>query len=156
MNPTQKQFSLNRGACRKQIPAISNTRLVGTRNSGPLIPIVALCGVFALQVFGADQPAASPPGPGSKPVAFTRDIQPILERSCVQCHSGEKAKAKFRLDSREAMLRGGESKEEAVVPGNGAASQVVRFAADMVEEMEMPPLEKRDRYPKLSDRKSVV
>lgn len=149
MNPTQKQFSLSRAAFRKQIP-ISNTRLVGTRSSGPLIPIVALCGVFALQVFGADQPAASSPGPGSKRIAFARDIQPILERSCVQCHSGEKAKAKFRLDSREAMLRGGESKGDAVVPGNGAASQVVRFAAGMVEEMEMPPLEKRDRYPKLS------
>ena len=54
------------------------------------------------------------------------------------------------MDSREAILKGGESKEGAIVPGKSATSSLVRYAADAVKEMEMPPLEKRDKFPKLS------
>ena len=42
-------------------------------------------------------------------IDFARDIQPILQKSCVECHGPEKPKAKLRLDSREAALKGGKS-----------------------------------------------
>lgn len=122
----------------------------GTRTAGPRWFAVLLCGTLALRLSGAEPAIGSLPGPAQRPVVFASDIQPLLERSCLPCHSGEKAKAKFQLNQRESLLRGGESKEAAVVPGKSAASPLVRFAADLVEEMEMPPLDKRDRYPKLS------
>ena len=39
---------------------------------------------------------------------FVREIKPILEGACVQCHGPEKQKGKLRLDSKEAWLKGGE------------------------------------------------
>ena len=37
-----------------------------------------------------------------------------------------------------------------MLPGNSHDSPVVRFAAGVVPEMEMPPLKSRDKYPPLS------
>jgi hypothetical protein len=40
-------------------------------------------------------------------VDFVKDIQPILQQTCVKCHGPEKQKGKLRLDSKEATLKGG-------------------------------------------------
>jgi ankyrin repeat protein len=83
-------------------------------------------------------------------VDFNRDVYPVLERSCVKCHSGEKPRARFSITSREALLKGGASGEPAVVPGKGGDSQLVVFASDEIEDLEMPPLKHRDEFPALS------
>ena len=64
--------------------------------------------------------------------------------------SGEKPKARFSLTSREALLKGGQSGEPAVVPGQGSDSQLVVFASDEIEDLEMPPLKHGDQFPSLS------
>jgi hypothetical protein len=74
----------------------------------------------------------------------------VLERSCVKCHSGEKPRARFSITSREALLKGGQSGEPAVVPGKGGDSQMVVFASDEIEDLEMPPLKHRDEFPPLT------
>ena len=102
--------------------------------------------MLGVSVFGAE---GDPGGAGK--IDFAREIKPMLERSCVQCHSGEKAKGGLRVESRDALLKGGESKEAAIIPGQGAKSQLVRFVSDSVKEMEMPPLEKREKYPALKE-----
>ncbi len=132
------------------------TPYAGTRSICSVIFTSALFGTVALPLPGAEPAAEKLPGPAQRPIVFANDIQPLLERSCVSCHSGEKAKSKFQLDRRETLLKGGESKEAAVVPGHSSASPLVRFAADLVDEMEMPPLEKRDRYPKWSANEIAV
>ncbi len=48
------------------------------------------------------------------------------------------------------MLRGGQSGESPVVPGNSSASVLIRMVTDQVEDLEMPPLSKRKKYPALS------
>ncbi|NOS69637.1 MAG: hypothetical protein HOP33_06880 [Verrucomicrobia bacterium] len=53
-------------------------------------------------------------------VDFARDIQPILQKSCVECHGPEKPKGKLRLDSKEATLKGG---KDGVVLVSGKADQ---------------------------------
>ena len=83
-------------------------------------------------------------------VEFSRDIKPLLERSCVACHSGEKPKGGFVLTDRDSVLKGGARGEPAVVPGELSKSQLIRFVQDQVEDLEMPPLEKREKYPALS------
>src|SRR2546425_8247648 len=51
-------------------------------------------------------------------IDFARDVQPILERSCLHCHGPERPKSKFRLDNRVAALQGGEDNREDVIPGD--------------------------------------
>lgn len=126
------------------------TPLAETRGICSLVIQSALFGTISLRLLGAEPDEGKLPAAVQRPIAFATEIQPLLERSCLPCHSGEKAKAKFRLESREALLKGGEGNEAPVVPGKSATSPLVRFAADLVEEMEMPPLAKREKYPKLS------
>lgn len=80
-------------------------------------------------------------------VEFVRDIQPLLERSCAACHSGPRPKGGFLVTERAALLRGGARGEPVVVPGNPVASPLMRFVQDQVEDLEMPPTAKRDKFP---------
>ncbi len=83
-------------------------------------------------------------------VEFARDIKPLLERSCAGCHIGEKVRGGFSLASREDLLKGGQSREPAIVPGRSTESHLVRYIADQVEDLEMPPLDRREKYPALT------
>jgi hypothetical protein len=87
----------------------------------------------------------------TRPVGFVEDIQPLIARSCLGCHGARDAESNFSLASRAAILRGGDSELPAIVPGASRDSQLVRFAAGLAPEMEMPPLDFRDKYPPLSD-----
>ncbi len=68
---------------------------------------------------------------------FEREVRPLLVEHCYSCHSGssEKLQAGLRVDSREALLTGGDS-GPAIAPGDSEASifiQAVRY-----ESYEMP------------------
>jgi mono/diheme cytochrome c family protein len=84
------------------------------------------------------------------PIEFARDIQPLLERSCVTCHSGERAKGGFQVTGRATLLQGGARGEPVIVPGQPGASPLLHFVQDRVEDMEMPPLAKREKFPALT------
>jgi len=84
------------------------------------------------------------------PVEFTRDIQPLLERSCVACHSGERPKGGFAMIDRASVLKGGNRGEPVIVPGNPDGGQLIHLVQDQVEDLEMPPLAKRNKYPALT------
>ncbi len=49
--------------------------------------------------------------------AFTSQVQPILEKYCSACHGPEKSKGDLRVDSLEAILKGGEN-GASVLPGD--------------------------------------
>lgn len=85
------------------------------------------------------------------PIDFTRDIRPLLERSCVACHSGERPKGGFQMIDRASLLQGGNRGEPAVVPGKPDASPLLRFIRDKVEDLEMPPVGKREKFPALTE-----
>lgn len=99
-----------------------------------------------------EMPVNSPaptPGPAA-PVVFTRDIQPVLERSCLACHGGERPKGGFQLTDRASLLRGGNRGEPVVVPGSPDAGQLIHLVQDEIEDLEMPPLAKRGTFPALT------
>ncbi|MEO2021481.1 MAG: DUF1549 domain-containing protein, partial [Pirellulaceae bacterium] len=80
---------------------------------------------------------AAPPTPSVPALQhFEKQIRPVLASKCLKCHGPLKQKAKLRLDSRAAMLKGGES-GPAIVPGKPADSLLI--AALQYEELEMPP-----------------
>ena len=81
----------------------------------------------------AQKPAATPP----VQVDFVRDIQPILQTSCYECHGGKKTKANLRLTSRAGIMTGGES-GKVVIPGNSEQSPIVRRLLGLDGEDQMP------------------
>lgn len=83
-------------------------------------------------------------------VDFTRDIQPLFERSCAGCHNPEKQRGKFALNSREALLKGGASGEPAIAPGYADDSTLIHYVSGKIEDLEMPPLDRREKYPALT------
>ena len=56
----------------------------------------------------AQTPAAHPPAP-VKAVDSLRDIQPIFEKYCAECHGRSKARAQLRLHAPEWIRKGGQS-----------------------------------------------
>ena len=79
---------------------------------------------------------------------FSREVRPILERSCFACHGPEKQKNGYRLDVREVALKGGDSGNAAIIPHNAKASPLIRFVSGEDAEMVMPPL--KSDAPRLS------
>ncbi|XZE51817.1 DUF1553 domain-containing protein [Planctomycetaceae bacterium SH139] len=70
---------------------------------------------------------------------FARDIQPILNEHCLDCHSGESAEAGLALDSQLEALRGGDSGEAAIVPGEALNSYLIQRVMTDDEAERMPP-----------------
>lgn len=74
---------------------------------------------------------------------FQKEIAPILEQRCFECHSHESGKAKggLVLDSRSGWDTGGGS-GSAIVPGEPEESLLVEAIRRKHEDLEMPPKEK--------------
>jgi hypothetical protein len=79
-----------------------------------------------------------PPPADQKAVTYAKDIQPLFAASCVGCHGKEKAKGDLRLDSLEAILKGGED-GKMVIPGDSKKSLLVAAVAQIDNEIAMPP-----------------
>lgn len=67
---------------------------------------------------------------------FEKSVRPLLAENCYSCHSAKKQKGGLRLDSLEAILKGGES-GPALVPGKPGESLLVE--AINYDGLEMPP-----------------
>lgn len=111
--------------------------------------VLVLTGAVA---FAADEVQVDvsklPPPVKKEGVTYEKDIKPILEKSCVQCHSGDRPKSRYDMTTREGVIKGGRE-VKAVKPGQSAQSPMVHYAADLVPEYEMPPVPKRDEFPAL-------
>jgi hypothetical protein len=72
-------------------------------------------------------------------IDFFRDVQPILETKCHDCHKGGKAKGGLKLDALAEALKGGESGDPAIAPRHPEKSEMIaRVTSDDVESV-MPP-----------------
>ena len=67
---------------------------------------------------------------------FEQNVRPLLAEKCYSCHGDKKQKGGLRLDSLEAILKGGES-GPALIAGKPAESLIVE--AINYEGLEMPP-----------------
>jgi hypothetical protein len=86
---------------------------------------IALCTLLSLPALAAD---------------FKKDIQPILEKHCYECHSEKtgKKKAGYVFDDLET-LKLDISPKGAIVPGSPAESHMFVVVADPDHEAHMPP-----------------
>ena len=85
-------------------------------------------------------PTAHPPTHGlTQRGVFAEVIQPILLQRCSACHGPEKQKADLRVDSLEALLKGGKS-GPVLVPGQASDSRMIqRLLLPLNDEDHMPP-----------------
>lgn len=78
---------------------------------------------------------------------YISHIQPVFEDYCFQCHSAEKIKGEFRIDSFEMLMVGGVN-GDALLPGDSEASSLIhRIHLPADNEEHMPP----DGKPQPSD-----
>jgi hypothetical protein len=106
-----------------------------------IIGLCAWCFAACLSLRAADTDESLLPPPAGVRVVFSRDIQPILQSSCLRCHGPEKPRSGFRLDNRASALKGGEHGVD-ILPGHSAKSPLIQYVAYAVEDMEMPPVGK--------------
>ena len=112
------------------------------RSHFPLLIVLPIVGGLA---FADGVDVSKLPGPAAK-FDFHKDIRPILEANCVGCHGAVKQKGKFRLDTRDWLLKGGEN-GEVIKRGRSAESPLIHNVARLVADMEMPPKKERALKP---------
>ena len=73
-------------------------------------------------------PAPAPVAPSAAVAAvdFVRDIQPLLETRCLECHNPKKVKGKLLMDTLAHLTKGGE-KGAAVVAGQPDKGELVKL-----------------------------
>src|SRR4051794_27392854 len=71
---------------------------------------------------------------------FESKVRPILANNCYTWHTGAK-RGGLRLDSREALLKGGKS-GPAIIPGNLKESLLIQATNNTHPRLKMPPGDK--------------
>ena len=72
-------------------------------------------------------------------VDFEKEILPLFEANCLDCHGPDKQKSEFRVDQRAVMLKGGDSGLAALVPGEPEKSFLIEVINGSDPDMLMPP-----------------
>jgi len=101
------------------------------------LSFIALVGTGAVHAKLPPALVAQLPAPVSRRIDFAKDIQPIFEASCVQCHARGKNKGNFSLETRADFLEGGDAGAPAVA-GKSAESAVVAMISGLDPEILMP------------------
>src|SRR4051812_49893425 len=86
----------------------------------------------------------------AEPIDFAHDIVPILRTHCGQCHTGDKKKGGYSMNTRAALIAGGES-GAAVVPGKSDKSELLRRVLSRDKDEQMPP-----EGPRLNDKETAL
>ena len=106
-------------------------------------------GALLCLILAADEPARTATPNADQLRFFETNVRPVLVEHCQKCHGSKKQWAGLRLDSREALLRGGDS-GAAIVPGEPNKSLLIRAVRHEDENLKMP------EEGKLTDRQIAV
>ena len=71
-------------------------------------------------------------------INFDRDVLPILQARCVECHGPDAQESGLRVDSRQALLSGGDF-GPSVVPGEPSKTEILRRMSATDPDERMPP-----------------
>lgn len=89
-----------------------------------------LCSILLLTA--ADGPPAA-----HRKIDYARDIQPIFQKYCYDCHGPKQQFSGLRLDSKDAVMRQGGYSGQVIIPGDGEGSRLFRMVAG-IDGMPMP------------------
>lgn len=93
--------------------------------------------LFVAPAFAAETPA-------KKPIDFEKQILPIFQANCFDCHDENTQESKFRLDRKSDLLRGGDSGEPAIIAGQSGKSHLIKLVRGEEAGHLMPP-DEQDR-----------
>jgi hypothetical protein len=86
---------------------------------------------FTIVGFGGSLPAA--------PIDFVRDVRPIFQQHCYECHSEKKQKSGLRLDIKSLAFKGGDNHAPDIIAKNAKDSPLIHFITTDDEDELMPP-----------------
>src|SRR5438132_1247985 len=101
-----------------------------------LLIAITVCFLCAARWGAADAPKAMPP-PATHQIDFAKEIKPLFEAACINCHAKGKNKGGFSLETRESLLKGGDSGPVAIL-GKSEDSLVVKLVAGLDPDSVMP------------------
>jgi hypothetical protein len=73
------------------------------------------------------------------PVDFVREVRPIFEKHCYECHSGKKQKSGLRLDIKSEAFKGGDNNAPDIIAGMSKDSPLIHLITSDDEDELMPP-----------------
>jgi mono/diheme cytochrome c family protein len=83
--------------------------------------------------------ALCPPAIATAAIDFVREVRPIFEKHCYECHGEKKQKSGLRLDIKVAALRGGEEQAPNIIPGKAKDSPLLKLVTTEDKDERMPP-----------------
>jgi DNA-binding beta-propeller fold protein YncE len=105
--------------------------VIGVTRALPLAPLAAV--VLLAAATAAPQAAVPPPaGPD-----YDRDVVPVLQQHCMDCHSAADPQGDFVMDTYEDLMKGGEH-GPAIVAGKSEGSKLVAMVEGRAKP-KMPP-----------------
>jgi mono/diheme cytochrome c family protein len=84
-------------------------------------------------------PVLIPVAAAAGDIDFVRDVRPIFEKNCYECHGERKQKSSFRLDLKAAAFKGGDDHAPDIIPGKAKDSPLIRLVTSEDKEERMPP-----------------
>ena len=72
------------------------------------------------------------------PSDFSHQVAPILQKYCVECHTGSKKKGGLSMNTRESLLEGGEN-GAVLLPGRPGESKMLKLLLSPDPDEQMPP-----------------
>lgn len=113
---------------------------------------MALTGALAISFFAGavDVDTSKLPPPSTKQgLTFEKDIKPLFQKSCIDCHGEVKPKSKLRLDTLAGTLKGGVD-GKVLEAGKSKDSFLVANIAFLGNEDDFMPPPKDKKYPKFT------
>ena len=95
-----------------------------------------LCGAAAFALIGLPEQLSAREGS----VSFEKDVLPVLERSCGECHSAKENFSNLRLDTAAAILKGGDL-GKVLEPGNPDESSLYVRVSLPQDDLDFMPVE---------------
>jgi hypothetical protein len=122
-------------------PKGAGSELQETHGAAPLLShfLVLVLGWASL---APNRAAAAGAPDAAQSITYARDVAPLLDRWCVSCHGADEVEGGLRLDSFEAVLRGGDT-GPAVIPADPKASLLVA----KIERRHRPSMPPRRKLP---------
>jgi hypothetical protein len=76
---------------------------------------------------------------GAATVDFDRQVRPLFESRCYECHGEKKQKSGVRFDQPDSVFQGGDSGKPLVVPGKSTESPLIQKITSSDPDEMMPP-----------------
>src|ERR1043165_3486766 len=77
-------------------------------------------------------------GAFEKKIDYSTQVKPILNRKCITCHGGVRAKSNFSLLFREDAMKPAKSGKYPIVPGHPEKSEMIRRITNNDPDERMP------------------